>query len=303
LWNLHTVVDSYGGPVPIDQLKDAYSKRLGHKCSIERFLVVGEGGLGATLKRIPHVVTVETKDGETVLKPALPSGTTREGLIATDHQYRRQIAQKNAAARAKASGAPAAGSAAPEAAAPPAAGAAAAQSRQAAEPAAGEKDAKKPRGEEAETLSRMLVQGLVRVLQNRQKDGKGVLPINVLEEEFKALWKVPFNCQQAGETDVVSFLNKWPKKVEVVKTGPADGGFVVQLAGKAAAKAKAPLPAPTAAANPEDAEGEAAQPGTPAAALEAAEREASDILATMQEAIRRQEDLVRTLRELKAQIK
>lgn len=310
--------------MPLDQLKEVYSKRLGHKCVIERFLVVGDGGLGATLKRIPHVVTVEQKDGVTMLTASLPQGTTKEGLIAADHQYRRQLAQKNAAAKAKAaSGAvPAGASAAPAAAvataatevskAPAAAavGPGPAQARPAAEPAVGEKDPKKPRGEEADTLARMLVQGVVRVLQNRQKEGKGPLLISSLEEEFKALWKVPFNLQQAGETDAVSFLSKWPNKVEVLKSGTADGGVLVQLAKKAAEKAKASAPAaapaepatPAVAASASQATGATAPAGT-AAALESALAEATSNLEQMQECVRRQEELVNHLRRLSDDLK
>merc|ERR1719443_65776 len=104
-------------------------------------------------------------------------------------------------------------------------------------------DPKKPRTEDQETLGKMLVQGVVRVLQNRQKANGGPLPVDDLEEEFKALWKVPFNLQQAGETDVVSFLKRWPNKVEVV-TG-SDSKTVVILANKKnAEKGKGPPPKP-----------------------------------------------------------
>jgi len=77
----------------------------------------------------------------------------------------------------------------------------------------------------------MLVQGIVRVLQNRQKEGKGALPVDDLSEEFKALWKVPFCLQQAREPDAVSFLQKWPNKVEVTHDGAR---HLVHLAKKAA---------------------------------------------------------------------
>lgn len=315
--------------MPVDQLKDAYSSRLGHKCAIERFLVVGEGGLAATLKRIPHVVTLEqNNDGVAVLKATLPSGTTKEELIAADHQYRRQLAQKNAAA-AKAK---AAASAAPKAPAPAAAGgatvsaeapttqttaltpesgaaASVARARPAAEPAAGEKDAKKPRSEEQDTLARMLVQGVVRVLQNRVSEGRGPAPVASLEEEFKALWKVPFNLQQAGETDAVSFLKKWSNKVEVSK-GP-DGAFMVQLAKKGADKAKAGAasaaepspPAKAAAAATAASAGTTAVPAGAAAAAEAAAAEAAEMLTKMHDMVRRQEELVGSLRRLSAELK
>ena len=68
----------------------------------------------------------------------------------------------------------------------------------------------------------MLVQGLVRVIENRQEDGRGPLPLNELEDEFLAFWKVPFK-----EGDVESFLRKWPNKVKVMGSG---GAMCVQLA-------------------------------------------------------------------------
>jgi len=69
LWNMYSVLDAFGGPLPIDQLKDAYYKHLGHKCAIERFLVVGDAGLAGTMKRIPHVVTVTNGNGVATLTP------------------------------------------------------------------------------------------------------------------------------------------------------------------------------------------------------------------------------------------
>merc|ERR1712066_789671 len=62
----------------------------------------------------------------------------------------------------------------------------------------------------------------------------------------RALWKVPFNLAQAGETNVVTFLSKWPNKVEM--TTDSTGVQVVQLTKKNAAKAAAPLAAPSAVA-------------------------------------------------------
>lgn len=217
LFNIHTVIEAWGGPMPLDMLKDAYAKHLGHKCTIERFLVVGEGGLAATLKRIPHVVTITqdpSAEGGATLKPTMGPGATKETLIAEDQKYRKQLQQKTAAATAPAKAAVA----------------------EPAPAADGERDPKKARTEDPETLARMLIQGVVRVLQNRQKEGKGALPINDLEAEFKALWKVPFNLQQAGETDTVTFLQKWQAKVEVLEVG---GQRLVQLARKVVEKAKA----------------------------------------------------------------
>jgi hypothetical protein len=79
----------------------------------------------------------------------------------------------------------------------------------------------------------MLVQGVVRVLQNRAKAGKGPLPLNELETEFTQLWQVPFDLAQAGETDTAAFLQKWPNKVELIGEGSRR---MVQLSTKTAAK-------------------------------------------------------------------
>jgi len=250
LWNMYSVLDAYGGPLPIDQLKDAYSKHLGHKCAIERFLVVGDVGLAGTLKRIPHVVTVTTENGVSNLTPTLPAGSSREQLVQADQDYRKQLQQKNLAAKALAQGtgakaAPPAASAKPSAPVPaPAAG----QARPA--EGGGEPDAKRAKAGDADTLSRMLIQGVVRVLQHRAKEGKGTLLSSDLAEEFKALWKVPFNLQSAGYTEVNTFLTAWPNKVELT-------GNVVTLAKKVAGEkgkaesevgVKAPPPAPKVAA-------------------------------------------------------
>ncbi|CAE8629893.1 unnamed protein product, partial [Polarella glacialis] len=120
LWNLHTTLASTPvSPLPLDLLKDTYSKVLGHKCAIERFLVVGDGGLGATLKRIPHVVTLcQDSDGTPSVKATQPTGINRQQLVEADQQYRREIAKKNAA-KAAAMGSSKAKAAAPAPAAPP----------------------------------------------------------------------------------------------------------------------------------------------------------------------------------------
>jgi len=307
LWNVHSVIVAFTGPMPLDQLKDAYSKHLGHRCAIERFLVVGEGGLSATLKRIPHVVHLVTdpETNEVTLKSALPPGATKETLVKVDLEYRKELQQKLAAAKSGA--------------APPAQTATAAKSSAAAPPG-GESAAKKARTEDPETLARMLIQGVARVLQNRQKEGKGALPVNDLESEFKALWKVPFNLQQAGETDTVEFLRKWPLKVEVVEEG---GVFVVQLAKKTAEKAKAVAPsAPKAVPKPtpKGALASAVAPSEPAPAPKAVaapargtdtvgdgalrqrlpelREQAASMLTSMREMVQKQEALVKALHEL-----
>ena len=61
----------------------------------------------------------------------------------------------------------------------------------------------------------MPVQGVVRVLQRRAKEGKGPLLASDLAAEFKALWEVPFNLQSACYNDVNAFLAAWQNKVEL----------------------------------------------------------------------------------------
>jgi len=262
--------------MPLDSLKEAYSKLLGHKCAIERFLVVGEGGLAATLRRIPFVVTVFEEGDTLMLKAALPQGTTKEVLVQADLTYRRQLQQTNLAAKAQAAqnaDSPAKASAAPTPAAAvvvtppspaPALSAATVNEKRTAPADAPEAGVKRTRTEDADTLARMLVQGIVRILQNRQKANAGPLPIDDLDEEFKALWKVPFNLQQAGETDAVTFLQKWPNKVEVFSE--TSGRQLVQLAKKASEKGKAP-PAATKAAMPSTTVQESSQTAAISAAV------------------------------------
>lgn len=302
LWNMHTVLEAYGSPLPAEQLKEVYSKHLGHKCAIERFLVVGDGGLAATLKRIPHVVTVVAgNDGSTVLQQTLPNGINREQLVAADQAYRKQLQAKNAAGKAPPGAPSAAGTAAtaaatpakaPEVAAatPATATPAAAQTRPAPDAAAGP-DAKKPRPEDADTLAKMMIQGIVRVLQNRGKEGKGPLPIADLEEEFRTLWKVPFQLRQAGETDLVAFLEKWPQKVEL----STEGGVQVLALAKKGAKGPKDDGADAAAPAPKTL-GEITEPQT----LAQAQQQAAEQLAAMRDMVRRQEALVNALGRLTA---
>jgi hypothetical protein len=299
LWNIHSVIEAFGGPMPLDMLKDAYQRHLGHKCALERFLVVGEGGMAATLKRIPHVVTITqdpNADGGVTLKPTMGPGTTKEMLIAEDQKYRKQLQLKINSAKAPT--------------APPAPGAAAATvpAKAVAEaPAAeGERDPKKARTEDPETLARMLIQGVVRVLQNRQKEGKGALPISDLESEFKALWKVPFNLQQAGETDTVTFLHKWAAKVEVLEVG---GQRVVQLAKKPVEKAKATAakaPPAKSLSSASSVDGAAAAPaaapaagaGVSAARLAELQQQANSMHKAMLDLVQKQEVFMQSLRQI-----
>jgi len=214
LWNMYSVLDAFGGPLPIDQLKDAYYKHLGHKCAIERLLVVGDAGLAGTMKRIPHVVTVTNGNGVATLTPTLPAGSSREQLVQADHAYRKQLHQKKLATNAVAQRI---GAAPPAASAKPSSPAAPAPAVSQARPAegGGEPYAKRQKTRGADTLSMMLIQGVVRLLQHRTKEGKGPLLASDLVAEFDALWKVPFNLQAAGYTDVNAFLAAWQDTVEL----------------------------------------------------------------------------------------
>ena len=100
LWNLHLVLIVYGPMLPIESLADAYLQLFGHELAVERFLVVNDDGLAATLKRIPHVVTISQAGGvgPLALSASLPLGTTREGFLAADQDYRVRLSLKHAAA-------------------------------------------------------------------------------------------------------------------------------------------------------------------------------------------------------------
>lgn len=248
LWNMHSLLHATEGPLELEKLREQYQKHFGHKCNVERFLVVGEGGISATLKRIPHVVTVYSESGTTYVKATMPADIDQAQLKEEDKRYRLEIQSRNAAKAA---------SVGTSKAAPPKAPAASGEGKR---PAEGENSAeKKPRTEtDPVTLGRMLIQGVVRVLQNRVKANKGALPVSDLEREFEELWGVPFNYKEAGEAEAVSFLRKWSAKVEVF--GEPDA-WMVQLAKRGPTAAKsAPAEAPAKAAPPE----------APAAAADAA---------------------------------
>lgn len=306
LWNMHSVLVHTPGPLEIDLLGEAYSKRMGHKFAIERFLVVGEGGLAATLKRIPHIVTPYVENGVTCIKASQDRSLTKQGLIEADQAYRRELSKKSAQAKAKSANGNAPKSrAAPKAdEKPPSAVVGAAPSKTAAtvapaSPAVGEKRpaegaasgggdaAKKTKVADSETLAKMLVQGVARVLQNRAKAGKGPLPLNELETEFTQLWQVPFDLAQAGETDTAAFLQKWPNKVELIGEGSRR---MVQLSTKTAAKkAAGTVPAAT---------GKKTQDGPQT--LQEARQEAANMLESIKDMLRRQQTLVAALDRLAA---
>lgn len=149
----------------------------------------------------------------------------------------------------------------------------------------------------------MLAQGVVRLVQNRKKDGKGPLPVAEIDHEFRAFWHVAFDVQQANEPDPVTFLQKWPSKLKVVTH---NGVQVVQLASKAEANANtlvatvADGAAPTLASLPTP----TASPSNGAAttfdlrALGCIRAETAGILQGMQESVRRQRAFVAALDEL-----
>jgi uncharacterized protein (DUF2267 family) len=264
LWNIHCVLEASESPMPIESLTEAYSKHLGHKFAIERFLVVGDAGLVATLKRIPHVVTVKVDGGNAFLTPTLPKGSTKDSLVAADQAYRKTLQQKSQAAKS-----PAPGKAAPAKAAPAisTAGGQKNPSEGGAEPEAKrQKTDEGGKDKDKETLSRMLVQGVCKVLQSRATSGKGPLLVASLAEEFKTHWKVPFNLISAGYSDVNAFLKAWPNKLEVTNEGTNDA--VVSLVKKATEKAKAEpavAKSPTPAAVEVPATAKKAAPTAPAA--------------------------------------
>ena len=77
LWNIHSVFIGAGRVLLGDDLKDAYFKQLGHKCAVECFPVC-EGGLVATLKRIPRVVTMfPNAEGATCMTATQPAGIVK----------------------------------------------------------------------------------------------------------------------------------------------------------------------------------------------------------------------------------
>ena len=110
-------------------------------------------------------MTLFTEGGVPCVRATQAADCTKQQLMDADGAYRRELIKRNAAAKAVATTA---------SKAPPPQG-----EKRPAEPApaAAAGDPKKPRTDDAETLARMLVQGVVRVVQNRQKAGKGPLPV------------------------------------------------------------------------------------------------------------------------------
>ena len=66
--------ESFENGVPVDELKDVYSQKLGHKCAIERFLVVGDVG---------PVASPTTNPRQTCMSHLLNPGCTSSRLPAS----------------------------------------------------------------------------------------------------------------------------------------------------------------------------------------------------------------------------
>ena len=94
------VVSGYVGnksatfPLQLDGLKETYSKHFGHECAIEQFLVVGEGGIAATLKRIPHIVSLFQVNGVTCVKAGQVLDITKKYLLEVDSHIDRSFSRR-----------------------------------------------------------------------------------------------------------------------------------------------------------------------------------------------------------------
>jgi len=98
--------------------------------------------------------------------------------------------------------------------------------------------------QDAEQPARKLIQHVVLVLQSRQNDGQGPMPISDLEEDL------PLNLQPAGDTDLGAVLQQFPQEVEVVGEGAQATVQLAQLAQTAAEMAEASPPASPARGSP-----------------------------------------------------
>ena len=97
LWCLHSMLVTQPAPVRADQLPLVYARRMGHSLAIERFLVVGEGGLCATLRRIPHIVSFSDHLGAVCITACQPAGITRSDFASQDANYRLTRSRERAA--------------------------------------------------------------------------------------------------------------------------------------------------------------------------------------------------------------
>ena len=102
LWNVHTVLVDAPGPLPLVVLKQAYLKLFGYQCAFEKFLVMGEGGLVATLKRVLHALTLLSVNGVICACPSQAAGISKQQWIVSDQLYRRELVELRAAESARA---------------------------------------------------------------------------------------------------------------------------------------------------------------------------------------------------------
>ena len=68
---------------------EAYQRCFGHWCAVERFLVVGDGGITDALRRVPHVVTFSGNR----ISASLAANVTRFEFSGVDAAYRRRLAE------------------------------------------------------------------------------------------------------------------------------------------------------------------------------------------------------------------
>ena len=103
-WHLHSVIDSCGGVLPMNQLMKAYWEHAGHELAAESFFMVGEGGIAATLQREPRLVAASYKpiERQVLLRRVFRPSMSKELLLAADRQYRRLLRQQRAATRSQA---------------------------------------------------------------------------------------------------------------------------------------------------------------------------------------------------------
>ena len=73
-------------------------------------------------------------------------------------------------------------------------------------------------GEQA-MVGKIMIQGVVGLLEERAQRGDGPLLLADLEDEFIERWRVPFAGHDKGAGGICRFLKMWPVKVVVVGDG------------------------------------------------------------------------------------
>ena len=81
---------------------------------------------------------------------------------------------------------------------------------------------------DSEKCTKLLIQGLVKLLEARAREGLGPLPISALQEEYWKRWRVYFNPEAVGYRDAIHFVSLFPDRVDL---GSQDGVAVITLAG------------------------------------------------------------------------